>query len=374
VDGRNGWYVSDVEVSATASDAVSGLHFLNGSLDGGTTWGAFPIQRSDGIHQVQAHARDVAGNEVLQSRSVRIDTVPPILQFTSHSNGEIVQGDVLLTGRMKDATSGAAGGVLSINGSTWQAFSMGTGDTWSFIWHTNEVANGQYTLQMRGMDQAGNAGDVISLTLVVDNGPPSVSITERWWIWEVGELEVSPNHFQIASVQVTIRDPQNRWTAAVLSFDPDKGTDSISWNRHFADGTLAPSGEYPVVAVACDIHDLCGRDTGIIVIPFVATSTATMTPSPTATSTMTPQATFTATQNPVTSTPVLAVSTSEFSREPNQQTRSIPFWQLLGLLGLFLVIASASVIDPRPAAIGRLKESMNLMLSRSSEDSTNNIE
>ena len=36
---------------------------------------------------------------------------------------------------------------------------MGTGDTWSFTWHTNEVPNGQYTLQMRGMDQAGNVGD-----------------------------------------------------------------------------------------------------------------------------------------------------------------------------------------------------------------------
>ncbi len=113
------------------------------------------------------------------------------------------------------------------------------------------------------MDQAGNVGDPASITLIVDNGPPAVSITERWWIWETGELKVSPNHFPIASVQVTIRDPQNRWPAVVMSFDPDKGTDSISWNRHFADGTLAPSGEYPVVAVACDVHGLCGRDTGM---------------------------------------------------------------------------------------------------------------
>ena len=64
VDGRNGWYVSEVEVSATASDAVSGLYSLNGSLDDGTTWSAFPIQLSDGVHPIQAHARDVAGNEV----------------------------------------------------------------------------------------------------------------------------------------------------------------------------------------------------------------------------------------------------------------------------------------------------------------------
>jgi hypothetical protein len=173
---------------------------------------------------------------------------------------------------------------------------------------------------------------------------------------------------------VTISDLQNRWTAVVFNFEPDKDTDRISWDRRFADGTLAPSGEYRVVAVACDIHDLCGSDTGIIAIPFAAMSTVTQTPSPTATRTMTPQVTFTVTPTQVTPTQVLVAPTPGISPKPNQPTRSIPFWQLLGLLGLFLVIASASVIDPRPAAIARLRENINLILSRNSEDSTNNIE
>ncbi len=154
----------------------------------------------------------------------------------------------------------------------------------------------------------------------------------------------------------------------VLNYDPDKGTDSISWNRHFADGTLAPSGEYPVVAVACDIHNLCGRDTGIIVIPTMATSTATTTPSPTATITITPQATFTATPMPATSTPVIVVPSTEISTQPIQPTRSTPFWQLIGLLGLFLVIASASVIDPRPAALNRLRENINIISAQNKND------
>ena len=206
--------------------------------------------------------------------------------------------------------------------------------------------------------------------MVVDNGPPAVSITERWWIWEVGKLKVSPNHFPIASVKVTIRDPQNRWPAVVMSFDPDKDTDSISWNRRFADGTLAPSGEYPVVAVACDIHDLCGRDTGIIVIPTMATSTATMTPSPTATMTQTPYATSTATQKPPTPTPVLVTPSPE---KPAQPVRTLfPLWQLIGLLGLFMVIASASVVDPRPAALDRLRETFKMISARSENNSHKN--
>jgi hypothetical protein len=133
---------------------------------------------------------------------------------------------------------------------------------------------------------------------------------------------------------------------------------------------LAPSGEYPVVAVACDIHDLCGHDTGIIVIPTMATSTATMTPSLTATITVTPQATFPATQMPMTPTPVLIAPSPEISPEPIQPTKSIPFWQMLGLLGLFLVIASASVVDPRPAAVDRLKESFDQISNQNNIDSS----
>ena len=105
---------------------------------------------------------------------------------------------------------------------------MGTGNAWSYIWHSDEVPNGEYTIQMRGMDRAGNVGDVVSVTLTVDNGPPAVSITERWWIWESGQLKVSPNHFPIASVQVTIRDPQNRWPAVVMNFDPEQGFFPVS--------------------------------------------------------------------------------------------------------------------------------------------------
>ena len=52
----------------------------------------------------------------------------------------------------------------------------------------------------------------------------------------------------------------NRWPAVVLFFDPNKMPGAISWNCHFADGTLAPFGEYRVEAVACDIHDQCGSD------------------------------------------------------------------------------------------------------------------
>ena len=118
---------------------------------------------------------------------------------------------------------------------------FGAEDNWSYLWHSNEVPNGGYNLQMRGMDRAGNVGDMVSVSLTVDNGPPAVSITESGWIWESGHLKVSPNHFPITNVQVTIRDPQNRWPEVVMNLSPNKVSFPIFWDRHFADGTLAPS-------------------------------------------------------------------------------------------------------------------------------------
>jgi len=369
-DGQNGWYISEVDLTANASDAISGLSPVVGSVDAGATWNSFPIHISDGVFPVAARARDVAGNEVLATRVIHVDTVPPVSNITSHSNGEIVRGNIVLSGKLQDETSGPANGELSLDGrTTWQAVSMGVGDTWSFAWQTNEVPNGAYELQMRGIDRAGNLGDSASITLIVDNGPPSVSITEHWWIWESGRLRISPNHFPIASVKVIISDPQHRWPEVVRNFDPEKIPDSVPWDRHFADGTLAPSGRYRVVAIACDVHDLCGSDEGIVEIPLVATSTATLTPSPTATNTMTAQATFTATQMPATPIPLFAVPPPAITSVPTQPIHPIPFWQLLGWLGLFLAIASASVVDPRSAALNRLRESIALISGQDIIDS-----
>jgi hypothetical protein len=370
-DGRGGWYVSDVELSASATDAISGLASLTGSLDEGVTWVSFPIPFTDGMHQALIHARDVAGNEVTTSRAIRIDTTPPVAQITSHSNGEVVQGDVHIAGSLFDGMSGPEGGKISLDdGATWQAVSMGTGNAWSYSWHSNEVPNGEYTVQMRGMDQAGTVGEIVSVVLTVDNGPPAVSITERWWIWESGQLKVSPNHFPIDSVEVTIRDPQNRWPALVMELKPGKISYPVKWDRRFGDGTLAHSGEYLVIAVACDVNGLCGRDTGRVKIPEIATSTATLIPSPTATGTLMPSATPTLTQIPPTPSAVVITPIPDIT--PESSHSSFPLWQMIGLLGLFMAIATASVVDPRPKAVDRLGETFRVMSAREKGDPFDN--
>jgi hypothetical protein len=48
---------------------------------------------------------------------------------------------------------------------------------------------------------------------------------------------------------------------------------------------------------------------------------------------------------------------------------SLPIWQLIGLLSLFKAIASASVVDPRPAALDRLRVTFRLISSQTENDS-----
>jgi len=274
-----------------------------------------------------------------------------------------------LSGSLEDLTSGPEGGEISVDGGvTWQPVLLEAGN-WSFVWQSGEVPNGEYTIQVRGLDRAGNDSNVSTVSLTVDNAPPAVSITERWWIWETGTSKVFPNHFPIETIQVTIRDPQKRWKEVVLDFDPGRNFYLVKWDRRFADGTLAPAGEYPVLAVACDVNGLCGQDTGKIAIPEMATSTATFTPSPTATSTLMPSITPVATQIPPTPTLVLNTPSPQETPEPAQS--SLPLWQIIGLLGLFLVIASASLVDPRPKALKRLGETFKMM-SQTKNDSHNN--
>jgi hypothetical protein len=82
--GINGWYVSAVNVNATASDDGSGLQGdVEVSMDNGSTWNAVPVQLSDGLHDLTYRAYDRAGNLSTSSASVSIDTTPPSLDIST---------------------------------------------------------------------------------------------------------------------------------------------------------------------------------------------------------------------------------------------------------------------------------------------------
>lgn len=81
VEGQNGWYKSDVEVSLNAIDDNSGVFVRRYSLDGGASFqdyvGPFVINQ-EGDTSVQYYSVDNAGNnEEVKSLELKIDKTPP---------------------------------------------------------------------------------------------------------------------------------------------------------------------------------------------------------------------------------------------------------------------------------------------------------
>ncbi|NWF65078.1 MAG: Ig-like domain repeat protein, partial [Chloroflexi bacterium] len=148
--GQNGWYVSTVTLTPTASDSGSGLVALEASIDGAPfTNYQSPITLLDGIHSVQFRAIDNAGNisqTVLQE--IKVDTVTPGLSLAANgtigSNGWYVS-NVAVTPNALDAGSG-------IN--TIEA--MIDGGTWSLVNSPLSFSEGMHTYQIKVTDQAGN--------------------------------------------------------------------------------------------------------------------------------------------------------------------------------------------------------------------------
>ena len=84
----NGWYAKTALLSASASDAGSGLAGLDLSLDGGawTTYDS-PLTIGDGQHQAVFRARDLAGNITLTALlSFRVDAKGPKIDLPERWN------------------------------------------------------------------------------------------------------------------------------------------------------------------------------------------------------------------------------------------------------------------------------------------------
>ncbi|MCI0556590.1 MAG: Ig-like domain-containing protein, partial [Anaerolineae bacterium] len=79
----NGWYSSNMNVIASATDATSGIDTLEVTSDGGP-WTAVsnPVSFADGYHTVQFKAVDKAGNETETSvQEFYVDTLAPAIDL-----------------------------------------------------------------------------------------------------------------------------------------------------------------------------------------------------------------------------------------------------------------------------------------------------
>jgi hypothetical protein len=109
--GDNGWYLSDVTVSASASDGISGLQSFDINVDGGDFQPYAEVTLGEGTHTIDFHAVDNAGHISSASQSFSVDTTAPVLALSSGGGSFCPRcGDALsLTYDVQDALSGISG-------------------------------------------------------------------------------------------------------------------------------------------------------------------------------------------------------------------------------------------------------------------------
>ena len=166
-DGSNNWYISPAVLTATASDATSGIASTQYKVDGGA-WqtGASLSEGEDGTHSVIFRTTDVAGNTTTAVPYRVSGLTPPVPDASLNpaspdgSNGWYVS-PVTVTANSFDATSGLDSQAVSLDGSTWTP-SM------------TILTDGVFTVQVTAKDNAGNSANTTK-TVKLDTTPPTAA-------------------------------------------------------------------------------------------------------------------------------------------------------------------------------------------------------
>ncbi|WP_337036584.1 Ig-like domain-containing protein [Enterobacter asburiae] len=168
--------------------------FVQVSMDGGSTWVYATVSGTqwsysdtrtltDGSHNYQVRVVDQAGNVgATTSQAVTVDTQAPqygitidsISEDTGQSGSDFITMDTTLTinGSLGSGLANDERVQISLDGgNTWSDATV-TNQRWSYT-DTRDLADGDYTYQVRIIDQAGNVGSTASQVVTVDTTPPA---------------------------------------------------------------------------------------------------------------------------------------------------------------------------------------------------------
>jgi len=170
-DGSNGWYVSTVRITLSASDGLSGISSTKYRLDG-NSWRNYSssLTLSDCEHIIEYYSIDNAGNqEDGKSKTINIDTVPPetalTLSGTEGDNGWYVT-PVQITLSSADTCSKVADIKYRIDNGSW----------WNYASPFN-LPDCEQTIEYYSEDKAGNTEGMKTQNVKIDTIAPSANLT-----------------------------------------------------------------------------------------------------------------------------------------------------------------------------------------------------
>lgn len=189
--GTNGWWKAGSPATLTlhATDNLSGVaqtlyqvrNAVTGADIGGLqTYAGHPVTFTDGRYSVLYHSVDNAGNvETPHTITFNVDQTPPVttasVSGTPGTNGWWKAGrPVTLTLQASDNLSGVAS-------TRYQVTDQTTGVTGSWQAYSAPVVftDGVYTVSYYSVDNAGNLESPQTITLKVDQTPPSITLASR---------------------------------------------------------------------------------------------------------------------------------------------------------------------------------------------------
>jgi len=169
--GSNGWYVSKVNMTLTATDSSSGVartkYWINGGQQQNYTG---PVEiPTEGTFKIGFCSIDNAGNqESNKTTSVKVDTLAPQIEITSQS--KFKPGDVTITWTCND--TGSALGLIETGLDGAPLVKRNTSTSITFT----DLKTGEHTLRMRATDNAGNVGELTYVFKVESEGISSSAI------------------------------------------------------------------------------------------------------------------------------------------------------------------------------------------------------
>jgi len=350
--GQNGWYVSSATVSAEVSDNLSGVASTQYRVDGGAWQEGDFVTVEEGIHTIDFQAFDAAGNNAqASSQEIHVDLTPPASNFDTGLNGAVFSGTVTMGGTASDETSGVNAVAFSLDGTTWIAAAFAD-PRWNITWDSAVFDNGERDLYLRATDLAGNTGEPIRASIILDNFPPYVELAETWNIWESGVLVVLNNVIPLKNVKIVVQDPLLRYPDRVL-YDDLPAPKAVTWDRVIGPAS-APPGSYTASVQACDIYGLCSNDTGTILIPVTTVPVPFQLPVVEIPEWFPPIPFL---QTPAPEQPI-AVPAAVLPIHAEVQAVPFPIWIIFVIGGLLLLFAFLLLSDPRPSAIRSLTRSL----------------
>lgn len=168
---------STVTVTWIGSDAGSGIAYYNVSI-GGVDWTTTTESSytftglSNGPHTIFVRAFDAAGNGVESWVNIIVDTIPPTVDISSPTNGQLFgSGTVTVAWSGWDGGSGLSRFEVSVDGGAKVSLSKTT-LTYTFA----GLTDGTHALRVTAVDMAGrSAYDTVMVN--VDTTAPSLTIT-----------------------------------------------------------------------------------------------------------------------------------------------------------------------------------------------------